>query len=107
MENVSITDDELLNYLDGIGTIEERQAVKNGLSQNASAQKRLKELEVIHYFLQSQKGLEQPSKNFTDKVMAGLHARPAFAFFSPRKGLMLLIGLVVASALALVFLASG
>jgi len=107
MENISVTDDELFSFLDGIGSTEERQALKTRIDQNNSAQKRLRELEAIHYFLQNQKGLEQPSKNFTDKVMEGLHAKPSITFFSPKKGLMLLIGLVIASGSALVLLAAG
>jgi hypothetical protein len=107
MENINVTDDELFNFLDGIGSTEERRALKTRIDQNTSTQKRLRELEAVHYFLQNQKGLEQPSKNFTDKVMEGLHSRPSVTFFSPRKGLLLLVGLTIASALALVLLASG
>ncbi|GHN03056.1 hypothetical protein WSM22_45450 [Cytophagales bacterium WSM2-2] len=105
MEN--ITDDELFHLLDGTVSAEERQVLTNKLSQDTLAQKRLKEFEAVHLFLQNQKGLEQPSKNFTDKVMERLHAKPSLTAFSPRNGLILLAGLVVASGLALILLASG
>ncbi len=107
MENINITDDQLLNYLDGMGTEIERKGLREVINKNPLAQRRLKELEAVHFFLQSQKGIEQPSKNFTDKVMEGLHAKSAFTFFSPKNGLILLVGLIVASGLAMTLLSTG
>lgn len=107
MERINITDDQLLNYLDGIGTEVERKELKEAINQNPLAQKRLRELESVHLFLQNQKGLQEPSKNFTDKVMEGLHAKPSFTFFSPKNGLILLVGLIVASGLAMTLLSAG
>jgi len=107
MENINITDDQLLNYLDGIGTEAERKVLRETVNKNPQVLKRLKELETVHFFLQNQKGVEQPSKNFTDKVMDGLHAKPSFTFFSPKNGLILLTGLIVASGLALTLLSAG
>src|SRR6266516_2108331 len=107
MENINIADDQLLNYLDGMGTEVERRDLKEAINKNPLTQKRLRELERVHFFLQNQKGLEQPSKNFTDKVMEGLHTKPSFTFFSPKNGLILLAGLIVASGLALTLLSSG
>jgi len=106
MKNL-ITDDELLNFLDGEGSETERRKLEKTISEDQVAQKRLKELEAVHFFLRSQKGIEQPSKNFTEKVMAGLHAKPSFTFFSPKNGLILLTGLLVASGLALTLASSG
>lgn len=107
MKDLRITDEELLNFLDGIGSDAEREVMKKSIRENQNALKRLKELEAIHFYLQGQKGLEQPSKNFTDKVMEGLHQRPSFTFFSPKNGLILLAGLIVASGLALTLLSTG
>jgi len=107
MENINITDDQLLNYLDGTGTEVDRKGLREAINKNPLVQKRLKELEAVHFFLQNQKGLEQPSKNFTDKVMEGLHAKPAFTFFSPKNGMILLVGLIVASGLAMTLLSTG
>ena len=107
MENINITDDQLLNYLDGIGTEVERRDLKEAINKNPLAQRRLRELESVHFFLQGQKGLLEPSKNFTDKVMEGLNAKPSFTFFSPKNGLILLVGLIVASGLALTLLSVG
>src|SRR5258708_7654434 len=107
MENINITDDQLLNYLDGIGTEIERKALREAITKNPLVQRRLRELESVHFFLQNQKGLEEPPKNFTDKVMERLHAKPSFTFFSPKNGLILLVGLIVASGLAMTLLSSG
>jgi len=108
MERINITgDDQLLNYLDGIGTEVERKDLREAINKNPLAQRRLKELESVHFFLQNQKGLQEPSKNFTDKVMEGLHTKPSFTFFSPKNGMILLAGLIVASGLALTLLSTG
>jgi hypothetical protein len=107
MKEMKFTDEQLLNFLDGMGSDAEREVLKKSIREDQAAQKRMKELESIHFFLQNKKGIEQPSKNFTEKVMEGLHARPSFTFFSPKNGLMLLVGLVVASVLALMLLSAG
>ena len=106
MKNL-ITDDELLNFLDGMGSERERRNFEKSVNENAANQKRLKELEAVHFFLRNQKGIEQPSKNFTEKVMDRLHTKPSFTFFSPKNGLILLAGLIVASGLALMLASSG
>ncbi len=67
----------------------------------------MEELQAVHLFFQKQKGIEQPSKNFTEKVMAGLHSKTSFAFLSPKNGLLLLVGLMVASGLAITLVSSG
>ena len=107
MENTNITDNQLLDYLDGVGTEVERKGLKEAIINSPLAQRRLKELETVHFFLQNKKGIEQPSKNFTDKVMEHLHTKASFTFFSPKNGLILLAGLIVASGLALTLLSSG
>jgi len=105
MEN--ITDDQLLNFLDGVGSEAERDGTKKLISANADVKKRVDELQAVHSFLQNQNKIENPSKNFTEKVMSSLHARPSFSFLSPRNGLLLLVGLMVASGLAIMLLTSG
>ncbi|HTH55658.1 MAG TPA: hypothetical protein VL728_06400 [Cyclobacteriaceae bacterium] len=102
-----ITDDDLLNFLDGMGSEDERKNFERLVNENQVAQKRLRELQAVHYFLRNQKGIEQPSKNFTEKVMDRLHTKPSFTFFSPKNGLILLAGLLVASVLALMLASSG
>ena len=105
MEN--LTDDQLLNFLDGTGSEAERVKVKQFISSNADMMKRLGELQAVHAFLLKQNKIEQPSKTFTEKVMSSLHARQTFTFLSPRNGLLLLVGLMVASGLAIMLVSSG
>ena len=103
----NLTDDELLQYLDGLGNADERENVRDELSKNPVAKRRMDELEAVHLFLQKQNRIAQPAKNFTEKVMAALHAKPSFAFLSPKNGLLLLMGLVVASGFAIALVSSN
>jgi len=105
MEN--ITDDQLFNFLDDKGSEAERDGVRKLISTNAEVKKRVEELHAVHSFLQNQNKIEQPSKIFTEKVMSGLHTRQAFTFLSPRNGLLLLAGLLVASGLAVMMVSTG
>jgi len=102
MKNIS--DDELLNFLDGSSTNAQKDFLKNELNTNSVLKKRMEELEQVHLFFQKRNHLEQPSKNFTNKVMANLHTKIAYTFVSPRNGLLLLVGLLVASTLAVLLI---
>jgi len=105
MEN--LTDDQLLSLLDGIGSEAERESMKKVISSSVEMKKRVEELQAVHNFLQRQNKIENPSKSFTEKVMSSLHTRPAFTFLSPRNGLLLLVGLMVASGLAVMMVSAG
>ena len=102
-----ITDDQLLNFLDGSASDAEQDIIKKLISSNVELKKRIEELQTVHNFLQRQNKIENPSKNFTEKVMSGLHARPSFTFLSPRNGFFLLVGLMVASGLAVMMVSAG
>src|SRR5689334_12273056 len=102
-----ITDDQLLNFLDGSSDEVERENIKKLITSNVELKKRVEELQAVHAFLKVQNKIENPSKNFTEKVMSGLHARPSFTFLSPRNGFLLLIGLMVASTLAVMMASTG
>jgi hypothetical protein len=102
-----ITDDQLLNFLDGSSNEADRDKLKKLITVNDELKKRAEELQTIHVFLQKQNKIEYPSKNFTAKVMSGLHARSSFTFLSPRNGFLLLIGLMVASGLAVMMVSAG
>ncbi len=93
MERRIISDEALLNYLDGQLSTTDRVLIKDKIKNDLSVQQRIKELEAIHVALFNQSGLENPSKNFTEKVMANLHV-PVLPYFFPVKGLMLLIWIV-------------
>ncbi|MBS1682836.1 MAG: hypothetical protein JST48_14075 [Bacteroidetes bacterium] len=107
MESIKISDEQLLSYLDGNGTDAERKALIEKIANNQTHLNRLKELEAVHLILKNQAGVEQLSKVFTNKVMAGLHRQVSSNLLSPKNGLLLLIGLVIASALALLLASTG
>src|SRR5437899_1451721 len=107
MKKELINDEKLLSYLDG--TLDEAALLKINhiVKSQPEAEKRLKELRVVHDFLKIKNKLEQPSKNFTDVVLQNLHQSSAKFFFSPRNGLLLLAGILVASGLGLALLSAG
>lgn len=106
MKLEKISEDDLLNYIDGTADNETRARVER-FSSDPDISKRMKELRAIHNFLQNGNTLAQPSKNFTDKVMGKLHEKSAGFSFSPRNGLILLAGILVASGLAMALLSVG
>lgn len=63
------------------------------------------ELRMIDSVLEKSK-LETPSSNFTHKVMMNLHNMPVTSSLSPKNGLLLLCGTVLAVTI-LTFLVSG
>ncbi len=101
-----ISNDDLLDYIDGTADARVREKIEQLISQPEIAD-RLKELHLVHGFLQKNNSLLQPSKNFTDKVMGRLHEKSAGFSFSPRNGLILLAGILVASGLAMALLSIG
>lgn len=102
----NITDDELLDFLDGNGNEGDRARIENSISADVTIRKRFEELQLVHRFLQTST-LSSPSKNFTQQVMGNLHSRPASFLLSPKNGLILLVGLLIASLLALTLISSG
>lgn len=100
-------EEELLRYLDGELETSHKIKLEAELQGAVDLKERLEELRVIRSFLTSKATLETPSKTFTQKVMAGLDAQPVKSVFSPRKGLLLLMGVIIASVLALMLLSNG
>ena len=93
-----ITEQELLlwHYLDGqLDEIQIRQ-LKETFNQNPQLKARLEEFRLIHNTLASKAKLESPSKKFTETVMKNLDFLPQRSLLSPKKGLLLLCGMVVA-----------
>jgi hypothetical protein len=64
------------------------------------------ELGVIEKVLGKNK-LESPSSNFTHRVMMNLHSMPVASSLSPRNGLFLLFGMVVAVTVLTVLVTTG
>jgi len=100
-------DDQLLQYLDGTLAEKDKIELEMLLANNANFEMRLAELRSIHTALSRNARLEQPSKLFTDKVMHNLDRLPVEITTSPRNGLLLLLGILVATGAMIFLLASG
>ncbi len=100
-------DDQLLQYLDGTLTGKEKAELENLLANNANLEIRLVELRNVHVVLSTKAKLEQPSKLFTDKVMHNLDRQPVRSALSPRNGLLLLCGIIVAAGAMALLLSVG
>ncbi len=100
-------DDQLLRYLDGELSANEREALEKEFIVSSSLSTRLEELRGVQELLQKKARFETPSKNFTQKVMSGLDTQHAKSTFSYRQGLLLLIGSIIASGIALALLSAG
>jgi len=100
-------DEELLRYLDGELDPSQKINLEAEIQNSTLLQRRLEELQAVRSFLMRWAILETPPKNFTHKVMEGLDAQPVGSLFSPGKGLLLLIGVIIASAISLILLTNG
>lgn len=100
-------EEELLRYLDGELDAISKANLEAEIQRSSILKSRLKELQAIRSFLMRRSSLESPSKNFTQKVMEGLDAQPARSVFSPKNGLLLLVGVIIASGIALMLLTNG
>jgi hypothetical protein len=107
MEKITIVqDDRLLNYLDGKLDGTELIQLKKDLESSDLLQTRLNELRIIHRVL-AHTTLETPSFAFTNKVMQNLHAKPVTSYLSPRNGLLLLAGVMVAAGMLVAMISAG
>ncbi len=96
----------LQDFLDGKLEGPALQQLKEQLAASPAMQHRLEELRPVHHHLQ--KGLLlQPSSQFVDRVMRNLSRGAQLASPSPKTGLMLLAGVMVASALLAMMLSAG
>ena len=100
-------EEELLRYLDGELDAAQKINLEAELKSSPILKSRLEELQSVRSYLMRKSTLEIPSRNFTLKVMEGLDAQPVRTLFSPRKGLLLLIGVIIASAISLMLLTNG
>jgi len=99
-------EEELLNYLDGKLAPASAQALKKQLEESPDLAARLEELRMAHTVLTSNK-LEEPSSNFTHRVMANLHPYPALIRTSPKNGLLLVFGTMVCTIILALLISSG
>lgn len=100
------TEDELLNYLDGKLSDAQSRDLKTKLEASPALEQRLQELRAVHNFL-GKGQLESPSSNFTHRVMNSLHRVQVKPTLSPRNGLLLFCGTMVAMGILALLLSGG
>lgn len=100
-------EEELWCYLDGELDPAQTKELEAAIMESALMKKRLEELRAVRSLLMRKATLETPSRNFTLKVMEGLDVQPVQSAFSPRKGLLLLAGIIIASGISLMLLTNG
>ncbi len=88
-------DELLLQYLDGKLMGEKLEKIKRGLASSEALRERLEVLKLIQSSMQDS-SLLSPSPNFTKKVMNNLHRESPVPMVTPRNGLLLLLGVLVA-----------
>src|SRR3954467_3650962 len=99
-------DNRLLDYLDGRLDGTGLAQLKNELETFPAVKARLEQLRIVHRTLAHTK-LETPSAMFTEKVMKNLHVSPPQSSLSPRNGLFLLAGVIVAAGILMTIMGSG
>src|SRR5215472_15284186 len=78
-ENINNIDDRLWEYIDGLGSAEERSSIEKLLETSKQWKEKYHELFELHQLVQSS-ALEEPSLRFTKNVMeeiARYHIAPA------------------------------
>jgi hypothetical protein len=108
METKTPPEDNLLQrYLDGLLDEKQSKELEHRVRTSPAWSARLEELRFIHTSLSASARIEIPSKNFTEQVMGRLDSFPVLSGFSPKNGLFLLCGVLVAVGIALMMLQAG
>jgi len=107
MEKITETQEtNLQRYLDGELEGPALQQFKEELSASPALQQRLERTRPVVEFLRKGK-LETPSPAFVERVMRNLSRGAVTAYPSPKNGLMLLAGVIVASGMVAFMLSAG
>lgn len=107
MRNISQEiDDLLIQYLEGNLSGDKLDKIKQGLATSEELQNRLEVLKLIQSSFQQEK-IVHPSANFTKRVMSNLHRVPATNVVTPKNGLLLLCGVLVAIGIGVVMVDAG
>lgn len=99
-------EDKLLSYLDNTLPPTERKNLETLMEHDSSLKERLDELQVMHSLMKSTT-LEQPSVNFTSRLMMRLDQLPEINGRSIRNGIFLVIGVIVTIGIAAALISSG
>jgi hypothetical protein len=98
-------DDKLLSYLDNTLPAAEHSNIKTLLEHDAKLKERLSELQMMHS-LMKRTVVEQPSVNFSSRLMLRLDQAPA-GNRSIRNGIFLVIGVLFTVGIAAALISSG
>lgn len=99
-------DNKLFEYMDGGLQGIEKENIEQLLGTSPALQARLEELRKLDADLRTIK-LEQPSKNFTQRVMSKLDQYPVRSNLTFRNGIFLLAGVLVAVGVGSLLVAGG
>lgn len=107
MKTLPIQDEKLFEYIDGGLKGVEKENIEQLLKGSPALQARLEELRSLDTNLRLV-SIEQPSKNFTQRVMHKLDQYPLRSGNFPlRNGIFLLIGVLVAVGVGSLLVAAG
>ena len=99
-------EDKLLDYIDGRLSPAEIQRLEQQLHIDESLKSRLEELRSVDHSLRLFTA-DQPSKNFTQRVMDKLDQHPLRSGLAIRNSIFLLAGVLVAAGIAVLLLSAG
>lgn len=100
-------EDKLLRYLDGELSAADRSALESDVARDEALRERLDLLLELNLGMKAAK-MEHPSRNFTQQVMNKLDQYPRrAATFSIRGGILLLAGVLIATAIAAILVSAG
>ena len=101
------SDDMLLRYIDGTLALSEKQIIEKDLERNEALRKRLGQLRATHLLMRENRQYE-PSKNFTQQVMARLSLDPLRSSSFPiRNSILILVGVLMVVIIASVLVPAG
>ncbi|HEY9044439.1 MAG TPA: hypothetical protein VIN08_01015 [Ohtaekwangia sp.] len=98
-------EEKLLDYLDGNLSDAEVRALEAELQHNTILRTRLDALRLLDKTLHIP--AEQPSRNFTERVMQNLHQAPASSPWSIRNAIFLLAGILTAAGIGAWLVTAG
>ena len=99
-------EDKLLEYIDGKLQGSELESFESLINQDTNLSNRLEELRLMNTMMRQIK-TDQPSKNFTDRVMSNLSRKPVHNLLSIRNGIFLLAGVLVTIGIASYLISIG
>lgn len=97
----------LFDYLDGKLNEGQLADLQRQLDASPELRSQLEEFRALHQQLQNASNLESPGENFTRKVILGLDNYRTWDGLSPRNGMLLFSGIVIAVGVCLLFLKAG